>query len=390
MGQGWSDGSLPDGQLPSHVTRYRSDSEPPTSWGGHAVTRIPENEEVNNQTSDIQYADWKKSSLASGILREKPCLVPPGPPPPAPPPAPATPSSPKSDTLGHQHKKQQVPAQLSQAQPKLSRSMSVDYAHLADFSMFPDKFSMHAPTPPAGPATTPKSGINSLQLPVVRSRHNSFSSSQGTPDDKQPVGATPPTTPLSSMANSFFRTRASSASEPMERHSNESSSATMKDTAKDEVVVESDKVGESLQVPAQIRPRSSSYSGRFPFFDFSMIPDKDPHFTNGDHQQAVAKGQRPPRVRRTSSTSSNGSHSSDHVAQANVVNVVVPDGSSVVAAALTMAATTPDRPEQPPPPPAQPKSNKAHNAPRFTFFDYSLIPDKDPRAFVRNRDGKNN
>merc|ERR1719385_158947 len=81
MGQGWSDGSfpVPNGQTSvvtsrvsgNDATRHRSDSEPPTSWGGHAVTRIPENEEVNNQTSDIQYADWKKSSLASGILREK-------------------------------------------------------------------------------------------------------------------------------------------------------------------------------------------------------------------------------------------------------------------------------------------------------------------------------
>ena len=36
-----------------------------------------------------------------------------------------------------------------------------------------------------------------------------------------------------------------------------------------------------LQVPGTgMRPRSSSYSGRFPFFDFSMIPDKDPHFSN--------------------------------------------------------------------------------------------------------------
>ena len=58
MGQTWSDTfPVPDGQVPVQETnnvRYRSDSEPPTSWGGHAVTRIPENEEVNNQTSDIQ------------------------------------------------------------------------------------------------------------------------------------------------------------------------------------------------------------------------------------------------------------------------------------------------------------------------------------------------
>ena len=76
MGQSWSDGSFPvaDGQLPSHVIgqqavpRHRSDSEPPTSWGGHAVTRIPENEEVNVQTSDMQVKSFKSIiSLWNGI-----------------------------------------------------------------------------------------------------------------------------------------------------------------------------------------------------------------------------------------------------------------------------------------------------------------------------------
>ena len=80
----------------------------------------------------------------------------------------------------------------------------------------------------------------------------------------------------------------------------------------------------------------------------------------------------------------------------------VPDGSSVVACLLTMAATSPDPPPVPnivttPPegeggnniqqqfataqPEIQPQHKTPANPPRFTFFDYSLIPDKDPRAF---------
>ena len=146
----------------------------------------------------------------------------------------------------------------------------------------------------------------------------------------------------------------------------------------------------ALQVP--FRPRSSSYSGRFPFFDFSMIPDKDPHFNNEGSGQEMRPGQQQQRVRRASSTASTSSST------ASTVNVSVPDGSSVVAAALTMAASSP------PPPPVQPSSTQGHqavvesskpvktpqNAPRFTFFDYSLIPDKDPRAFVKTRERKDN
>lgn len=362
MGQAWSDGSFPvaDGQVPSHVLshaspRLRSDSEPPTSWGGHAVTRIPENEEVNVQTSDIQYADWKKSSRASGILREKAGLAPVS--------APTTPLSeePPPLTLDFQPK------------PKLGRSMSVDHTHLADFSMFPDKFSL-APPP-------------SSQLQLPRSRHSSSGNSCGQDDP------TTPTTPLSNMANSFFRSRASSASEAMERRTNEPKvtkdpSSSTSHSAAVSNCAEEDSLGQQLQVPpaaASFRPRSSSYSGRFPFFDFSMIPDKDPHFEQDKSQQ---------RVRRASSTSS--TTSSSHDLQPSNVNVVVPDGSSVVAAALTLAASSPDPPPPPPPRPAEAKqqqpSSKApqQNAPRFTFFDYSLIPDKDPRAFVRTRERKDN
>merc|ERR1719336_3461683 len=117
--------------------------------------------------------------MASGILREKPCLVAPPPPePPAAPPPPPTNPSVVPPTLSSPPPVDQPPPPQ---QPKMSRSMSVDYAHLADFSMFPDKFSM----PPPG-------GINSLQLPAgtSRSRHSSLGS-QGTSDDK-PVPATPP------------------------------------------------------------------------------------------------------------------------------------------------------------------------------------------------------
>ena len=171
----------------------------------------------------------------------------------------------------------------------------------------------------------------------------------------------------------------------MERRTNVEAAAVTKDIEMSEAT--DDKTASAaLQVP--FRPRSSSYSGRFPFFDFSMIPDKDPHFNNtneGAAGQEMRPGQQQhQRVRSPSSSSST----------ASTVNVSVPDGSSVVAAALTMAASSP-------PPSAQPSTHQAvesssklvktpQNAPRFTFFDYSLIPDKDPRAFVKTRERKDN
>ena len=224
MGQTWSDTfPVPDGQVPVQDTnnvRHRSDSEPPTSWGGHAVTRIPENEEVNNQTSDIQvlfysiplnrffspyymyyllfqrillertsnyvslflqYADWKKSSLASGILREKSNVN-------LMPSSQLSPEAPMP-TGPHNSSGEKVVASQKPTSPqkKLSRSMSVDYAHLADFSMFPDKFSI-------SPQTTDQ----------LKSSGERRSLNQPT---ENAVPPTPPSTPLSNLANSFFRSR---------------------------------------------------------------------------------------------------------------------------------------------------------------------------------------
>ena len=122
MGQTWS--GVDVSSLVTANERVRADSEPPTSTaGGHAVSRIPEEEEVNLRTSDIQYADWKKSS---GILKEK-----------------------------------------SVQQPKRSRSMSLATAHLSDFSMFPDKYdSMPIRTPDndaqAQTATPPSTPLSNL------------------------------------------------------------------------------------------------------------------------------------------------------------------------------------------------------------------------------------
>jgi len=385
MGQTWSDTfPVPDGQVPVQDTnnvRHRSDSEPPTSWGGHAVTRIPENEEVNNQTSDIQYADWKKSSLASGILREKSNVNL----------MPSSQLSPEAPipTGPHNSSGEKVVASQKPTSPqkKLSRSMSVDYAHLADFSMFPDKFSI-------SPQTTDQ----------LKSSREGRSLNQPT---ENAVPPTPPSTPLSNLANTFFRSRASSASEAMERPTRRDDESKITGPFSNSISDGNEApVNSNLQVPESggpIRPRSSSHSGRFPFFDFSMIPDKDPHFNDGSSGREEKR-----RYRRASSSSSSASNTSSGTSTSSsddssigAVNAV-PDGSSVVACLLTMAATSPDPPPVPnivttPPegeggnniqqqfataqPEIQPQHKTPANPPRFTFFDYSLIPDKDPRAF---------
>jgi len=418
MGQTWSDETAsavattptsPTGMWPP---RTRADSEPPTSWGGHAVSRIPENEEVNVKTSDIQYADWKKASGASGILKDKSLLLLQQQQPPQQPaaavPRPMPPSSPvapndaettgavtaaaagvaiptiKTDAIP-------TPPPLPPSFKSKPRSLSVDYTHLADFSMFPDKFS------------TATSG-------------GGASAARQIPSDKRVTPATPPSTPLSTLATSFFRTRAASTSEADERrqkqekelaarngemfpgNGNNSNKATTSD---------------SLTVPeASFRPRSSSYSGRLPFFDFSMIPDKDPHF-DGDREIQGGAGRRSSVASQASSVASQtgsvagsppttDNKAAGKTAQHKPNNsgggiIAKPDGPSLVAAALTMAATRPEAPKPPSPPshespkPVKPAAAAQHggSSPRFTFFDYSLIPDKDPRAFAP-KNGRDN
>ena len=137
MGQGWSEEQR---FLNPAQPRQRLDSDPPASTsGGHTVSTIPENEEVNARTTEIQYADWKKASGASGILKEKSQYHP----------APSSASDASTVSAstgpaatGHgDAERPQGAAGVNASVPKINRAKSLDYQHLADFSMFPDKFS---------------------------------------------------------------------------------------------------------------------------------------------------------------------------------------------------------------------------------------------------------
>ena len=107
---------------------------------------------------------------------------------------------------------------------------------------------------------------------------------------------------------------------------------------------------DSLSVPdSRTRRRSASFGGRLPFFDFSMIPDKDPNYKEI--------------VRKKPETKNDGT--SDVV--------VSQDAASLVAAALTMAANS----EMPAAKAAKATTPKG-DPPKLSFFDYTMFPDKNP------------
>ena len=112
---------------------------------------------------------------------------------------------------------------------------------------------------------------------------------------------------LSTLSKIFLR--ASSASEAMERPTRRDDESKTTGTFSNSVSDGNEApVNSNLQVPESggpIRPRSSSHSGRFPFFDFSMIPDKDPHFNDGSSGREEKR-----RYRRASSSSSSASNTS--------------------------------------------------------------------------------
>ena len=111
---------------------------------------------------------------------------------------------------------------------------------------------------------------------------------------------------LSTLSKIFLR--ASSASEAMERPTRRDDESKNTGPLSNSVSDGNEApVNSNLQVPdsgGPIRPRSSSHSGRFPFFDFSMIPDKDPHFNDGSSGREEKR-----RYRRASSSSASNTSS---------------------------------------------------------------------------------
>jgi len=381
MGQGWSQEyyNNPAATTTSGIgPRIRADSEPPTSahYGGTKLNgNIPEDEELTTTPTNlaqistpIAVADWKRASGDSGILKEKPAqlaeLLE----------SKAATSSTFSDFNELENKKL-----LNPPKPR-DRSQSVGgYSHFSDFSLFPDKY-----------------GANQ-----IKRRHPSNGSS--IIEEVSSIPCTPPstpniTTPLQSIKESFFRTRALS-------HDPD------RDASKEGMVTKSPSVGNGEtnenkvenENQLSIRPRSSSYGGgkryqrhkgvhadRTPFADYTFFPDKDPKCATNTSEQKSEKVIAPEVVsKKIPSTLSTVSGQPPTVIitphNINYINSAV-----LIASALTAEANKQSRYDDKQKIISNEERNYNNNnmkksaQPRFNFFDYSMIPDKDPRAFVPN------
>jgi len=390
MGQGWSQeytssdlynntGSTTSNGL---GPRVRADSEPPTSahYGGTKLNaNIPEDEELTTTPTNlaqistpIAVADWKRASGDSGILKEKPAQL-----------AALLDSKASTSSTFSDFNSSENRELLNPPKPR-DRSQSVGgYSHFSDFSLFPDKF-----------------GAN----PIKR-RHPSNGSS--ITEEVPSIPCTPPstpniTTPLQSIKESFFRTRALSYDPE-------------RDAAKEDIISKSPSIGNGdingskIENDNQlsIRPRSSSYGGgkrnqrhkgvhaeRTPFADYTLFPDKDPKCATNTSELKSEKVMRNDEVSRKKTPPSKLSTVSGQPPTVIITpdNIDYINSAVLIASALTAEANKQSRYDDKQRIAMEERNNnnnvKKSAQPRFNFFDYSMIPDKDPRAFVPNKQRK--
>lgn len=206
--------------------------------------------------------------------------------------------------------------------------------HFSDYSLYPDRFAQ---------TENPQSG-----------RRGSLSSDPSSSISPSPSNLQPPQNTISKY-NFKIRTNSVSESNPEPPE----------------------------PMPGSNRPRSSSYSSsKLYYFDFSLIPDKDPNCTF-DEQQRTSD------VKTRRRLYSAGDLENPPSGGNGVTNPSHPaTGPPVIK--VTEQPTIKEEDERVKPPKANtvpPRKRKTSAPPRFCFFDYSMIPDKDPRWTQKpNRD----
>jgi hypothetical protein len=312
-----------------------------------------------------------------------------------------------------QHQQAEI-AKLSEAMDKFSTSIEADhdrhqechsnklvksnsaYAHFADFSMFPDRFNdksssepvgaglKHATTPPTlTTTTTTLTPTLMVTTPEKRSADAHFSDYSLFPDrfnpalkyqrstSMTPVGGSFAPAPGTSLPSSVsmisrynFRLRSNSSTErevapPISPSSVEGGASGGSEAGSD-----------SLSSQQQLRPRSQSHSSkRMYYFDYSMIPEKDPNYVY-DHQRSYDQRREKPihRPRLYSTGDIPINKSQDDITTKIPQLVITEEPSTKVGKAQHHT-----------------KARK-NSGPRYGFFDYSMIPDKDPRFFKNRMD----
>lgn len=216
------------------------------------------------------------------------------------------------------------------------------FPHFSDYSMFPDRFNGgkssprailgHSPPPIDGNGPHPHFSDYSFYPDKFDQSQKILRNNQGIEPQSLP-------TPSGLISRYNFRIRRSSEStDESEFH---------------DMIPEQQQKG-----PHPHRARSLSNSKMY-YFDFSLIPDKDPHCTQDQCNKQASKN------------------------ESLKEELSVPSSMVIIEEAPAIS----------PPPPSSSNENpggsnsrkmkriRKTSEPRFGFFDYSMIPDKDPRFF---------
>jgi len=212
---------------------------------------------------------------------------------------------------------------------QVSKSQSPSFAHFSDYSMFPDRFNGkssprailgHSPPNEGGPHFSDYSLYPDKFDQSQKALRNQIDQHQSLP------------TPSGLISRYNFRIRRSSESDDTE-HS---------------------EIHESIPEQKAHRARSLSNSKMY-YFDFSLIPDKDPHCAQDElcTKQGKVSESLPPSI--------------------------------IIEENLTEPPPSCDEKNNPGPSSRKMKRIRKNSEPRFGFFDYSMIPDKDPRFYARSK-----
>jgi len=212
---------------------------------------------------------------------------------------------------------------------QVSKSHSPSFPHFSDYSMFPDRFNGkssprailgHSPPTEGGPHFSDYSLYPDKFDQSQKLLRNHIDQHQSLP------------TPSGLISRYNFRIRRSSESD---------------DTEHSEI---HDPISESKAHRARSLSNSKMY-----YFDFSLIPDKDPHCAQDEiytKQRTVSESLPPP--------------------------IIIEEN-------LTETQPTPCDGENPTSSSRKMKRTRKNSEPRFGFFDYSMIPDKDPRFYAKSK-----
>lgn len=207
------------------------------------------------------------------------------------------------------------------------KSHSKPFAHFSDYSMFPDRYNVksspkailgHSPPDEGSPHFSDYSLYPDKFDPAQRLLKNQIDQHQSLP------------TPSGLISKYNFRIRRSS---------------------------ESDDTGDHNEIPDLLpdhkAPRARSLStSKMYYFDFSLLPDKDPHCAQDElctKDTAIGSPQAPSII------------FEEEQPTAPSINEISGSTSRKI------------------------KRMRKNSEPRYGFFDYSMIPDKDPRFFARSK-----